>query len=120
MKTKFLQIFFFAAVFLLIISKPVFSLPLDYEKAFSLNPINDRIQLPMSVLLTGSAIISDNVFHIKSHEYNDADQNVNDLQEIERFFMQPYRRPLHILGTGTVALALGSPILFAPLLPTNE
>ena len=110
----------FTTVFLLIISKPVFSLPLDYEKAFSLNPINDGIQLPMSTLLTGSAIISDNVFHIKSHEYNAADWDINDLPEIDRFFMQPYRKPLHILGTGTVALALGSPLLFAPLLPTNE
>ena len=106
-------------VLLIFLAKPAFSLTLDYEKAFSLNPVNDGIQLPLGTLLTGSAIICDNVFHIKSHEYNAADWNVNDLPEIDRFFMQPYSKALHIAGTGAVALALGSPLMFAAL-PSEE
>ncbi|MBO4630219.1 MAG: phosphatase PAP2 family protein [Treponema sp.] len=109
-----------AVMVLFITSMPAFSFSSpDYDKAFSLNPINDGIQLSFGALFTGSAIICDNVFHIKSHEYNAADWNVNDLPEIDRFFMQPYSKALHIAGTGAVALAFGTPLIFG-VLPPNE
>ena len=109
-----------AAMVLFITSMPAFSFSSpDYDKAFSLNPINDGIQLSFGALFTGSAIICDNVFHIKSHEYNAADWDVNNLPEIDRFFMQPYSKALHIAGTGAVALAFGTPLIFG-VLPPNE
>ena len=109
-----------AAMVLFITSMPAFSFSSpDYDKAFSLNPINDGIQLSFGALFTGSALVCDNVFHIKSHEYNAADWNVNDLPEIDRFFMQPYTKALHIAGNGAVALAFATPFIFS-VLPSNE
>ena len=45
---------------------------------------------------------------------------VNDgIPGLEQIFMRPYSKPLHIVGTGTMGLAMLTPALFA-IMPSNE
>ena len=91
----------------------------NYVQPFSLNPVNEGIQFGIGALVSGSAIVCDKIFHIKNNEYNPSDWNKSDIAGLEQIFMRPYSKPLHIVGTGTVALALVTPAVFA-VMPSSE
>ena len=91
----------------------------DYEQPFSLNPVNESIQLGVGGLLSGSALVCDKILHIKNNDFNAADLNLSEISTLEQILMKPYSKPLHIVGTGTMALALATPAVFA-MLPAKE
>lgn len=91
----------------------------DYVQPFSLNPVNEGIQLGVGGLLSGSALVCDKLIHIKKNEFNAADLDKAKIPSLEQIFMRPYSKPLHYVGTGTMALALATPAVFA-VLPSNE
>ena len=92
---------------------------INYIQPFSLNPLNDGIQLGLGATLSGSAFVCDKFVHIKDNEYNPEDWKKADIPAFEQIFMRPYSKPLHIVGTGTMGLALATPALFA-IMPSNE
>ena len=105
-------------VFLLMLAK----LPageFDYVQPFKLNPINDSIQLGLGVALTGSSIVCDKVLHIKVNQYNPDDWQKADIPNMDQFFMRPYNKVLHYVGTGTMAVSLAAPLFFA-MMPMQE
>ncbi len=91
----------------------------DYEQPFSLNPVNESIQLGVGGLLSGSALVCDKILHIKNNDFNAADLKLSEISTLEQILMKPYSKPLHIVGTGTMALALATPAVFA-VLPAKE
>lgn len=91
----------------------------DHLHPFSLNPVNESIELGIGGLLAGSAFVCDKFVPIKDKTYNPDDWKKSDISTMEQLFMRPYSKPLHIVGTGTVALALATPLMFAAL-PSNE
>ena len=97
----------------------LFSEPLDYDQAFSLNPVNDGIQLGLGAVLSGSALVCDKFVDIKKNEYNPDDWKKSDIAVMDQLFMRPYSKPLHIVGTGTMALAMATPAIFA-IMPSSE
>lgn len=97
----------------------LFSEPLDYEQAFSLNPVNEGIQLGLGAVLSGSALVCDKFVDIKKNEYNPEDWEKSDIAVMDQLFMRPYSKPLHIVGTGTMALAMATPAIFA-IMPGSE
>ena len=115
------RIIFLATLLTLVLTKPVFSLgnTVDYTPVFSLNPINDGIELTTGVLLSGSALVFDKLVPIKENHYDQADWNIDDIPSMDYFFMQDYNKPLHIVGTGTMALTMLTPAMFA-VLPSEE
>ena len=92
---------------------------INYVQPFSLNPLNDGIQLGLGASLSGSAFVCDNFIHLKKNEYNAADWNKADVSLLEQVFMRPYSKPLHIVGTGTMGLAMAAPAIFA-IMPSSE
>lgn len=92
---------------------------LDYVQPFKLNPVNDGIQLGVGAALSGSALLCDKVFHIKSNDFNPASLQKADVPVFDQIFMRPYSKPLHIVGTGTMGLAIASPLIFA-MMPAKE
>lgn len=92
---------------------------MDFIQSFALNPVNDSIQLGVGAALSGSALICDKFVHIKKNEFNPADWKKEDIPELEQIFMRPYSKPLHIVGTGTMGLALAAPAILA-LAPSNQ
>ncbi len=92
---------------------------LDYVQPFSLNPVNEGIELGIGGLLSGSALVCDKFIHIKENEYKPEDWKKSDIAPFEQIFMRPYSKPLHIVGTGTMALAMATPALFA-VMPSSE
>ncbi len=97
----------------------LFSEPLDYDQAFSLNPVNEGIQLGLGTVLSGSALVCDKFVDIKKNEYNPDDWKKSDIAVMDQLFMRPYSKPLHIVGTGTMALAMATPAIFA-IMPSSE
>ena len=97
----------------------LFSEPLDYDQAFSLNPVNEGIQLGLGAVLSGSALVCDKFVDIKKNEYNPDDWKKSDIAVMDQLFMRPYSKPLHIVGTGTMALAMATPAIFA-IMPSSE
>ena len=92
---------------------------LDYEQPFKLSPLNDGIQLGLGVALSGSALVCDKILNMKESEFNPADLHQEDIPLMEQMFMNPYSKPLHIVGTATLGVALVSPAIFA-ILPSSE
>ena len=84
-----------------------------FVQPFSLNPVNESLQLGIGAALSGSALVCDKFLHIKQNEYNAEDWNVNSIGTLERICMMPYSKPLHIVGTATLGLALATPAVFA-------
>ena len=109
---------------------PLWATNFDYVQPFSLSPLNDGIQLGAGVALSGSALACDKIFHIKENNYNasnlknPAGVNKADISALEQIFMNPYSKPLHIVGTGTMGLAMATPAIFAVIpgtaLPSSE
>ena len=97
----------------------LFPEPLDYDQAFSLNPVNEGIQLGLGAVLSGSALVCDKFVDIKKNEYNPDDWKKSDIAVMDQLFMRPYSKPLHIVGTGTMALAMATPAIFA-IMPSSE
>jgi len=97
----------------------LFSLSLSYDKVFKLDPVKDGLELGFGGLLSGSALVCDKIFPIKTKVYNPADWQKKDIPELDMLFARPYSKPLHIIGSGTCALALLSPAMFA-FLPQSE
>lgn len=91
----------------------------DYVQPFSLNPINEGIQLGVGGLLSGSALICDKFVHIKNNDFNPDDLDKSKISGLEQIFMRPYSKPLHIVGTGVMALTMATPAVFA-VLPGKE
>ena len=91
----------------------------DYVQPFSLNPVNDGIQLGLGAALSGSALICDKFVDFKNNEYNPEDWKKSDVPTFDQIFMRPYSKPLHIVGTGTTALVLAAPAIFA-IMPSSE
>ncbi len=94
-------------------------LDLDYVQPFSLNPVNDGIQLGLGAVLSGSAFVCDKFIDFKKNEYNPEDWKKSDIASFDQIFMRPYSKPLHIVGTGTTALVLAAPAIFA-IMPSSE
>ena len=91
----------------------------DYVQPFSLNPVNESIELSIGGLLSGSALVCDKFLHLKTNEYNPEDWNKSDIATLEQVFMNPYSKPLHIVGTGTMILGMATPAIFA-IMPSKE
>ncbi|MBO4532561.1 MAG: phosphatase PAP2 family protein [Treponema sp.] len=106
-------------LFFLLFCRPAFSLSVSYEQAFSLHPLNEGLELSFGTLLSGSALVCDKFVHLKKNNYNAADWSINDVPDLDALFARPYSKPLHIVGTGTAALVLLSPAMFA-VLPQSE
>ena len=92
---------------------------LNYIQPFSLNPVNEGIQLGFGITLSGSALVCDKFVHIKDSEYIASDWDKSDIAVFDQLFMNPYSKPLHIVGTGTMALAMAAPAVFA-VMPSSE
>lgn len=92
---------------------------LDYIQPFKLDPVNETIQLSTGVLLSGSALVCDKILHIKKNVYNPEEWPKSEIPSMDQFFMRPYSKPLHIVGTGTMALTMASPLVFA-MMPAKE
>ncbi len=92
---------------------------LDYIQPFSLNPLNDGIQLGLGTTLSGSAFVCDKFLHLKKNEYISDDWKKSEIPELEQIFMRPYSKTLHIVGTGTMGLAVAAPAVFA-IMPYKE
>ena len=97
----------------------LFAESLDFVQPFSLNPINEGIQLGLGAALSGSALVCDKLIDFKKNEYNPDDWNKSDIAVMDQLFMRPYSKPLHIVGTGTMALAMATPAVFA-IMPKEE
>ena len=91
----------------------------DFIQPFFLNPVNDGIQLGLGAALTGSSLVCDKLLNIKENNYNPDDWDKSDIPFMEQMFMRPYSKPLHIVGTGTLCLALATPAVFA-IMPSSE
>ena len=100
-------------------SGTLFAATFDYVQPFSLNPVNESIELGIGGLLSGSALVCDKFIHIKKNEYNPDEWKKADIPTLEQIFMRPYSKPLHIVGTGTMALAMATPAFFA-FMPSSE
>ena len=106
-------------------STALFATTYDYVQPFSLSPVNEGIQLGLGAALSGSALACDKIFHIKENNY-DAENLANpsgvskaDVAYFEQIFMNPYSKPLHLVGTGTMLMAMATPAVFA-VMPQNE
>ena len=91
----------------------------DYVQPFSLKPLNEGLELGIGGALTGSAILCGKVFDIKKNDFNASDLDKSSISGLEQAFMRPYSKPLHLAGTGTVGLAMATPLVFA-VLPSSE
>ena len=91
----------------------------DYHQPFSLNPVNEGIQLGIGAALSGSALVCDKFLNIKENNYNAADWLIGDIPVLEQIFIRPYSKPLHIVGTGTMLMAMATPAVFA-IMPSGE
>lgn len=96
-----------------------FASDVEYIHPFKLNPVNDGILLGAGVALSGSALVCDKFLNIKASDFNSADLLKEDVPTFDQIFMRPYSKALHIVGTGTLAVSLVSPIMFAAL-PSTE
>ena len=92
---------------------------LDYVQPFALNPVNDGIQLGLGAALSGSALVCDKFLHFKENEYKPEDWPKEANADLDQLLMQPYSKPLHIVGTGTLGVAMLTPALFA-IMPSSE
>lgn len=97
----------------------LFAETLDYVQPFSLKPVNEGIQLGLGAALSGSALVFDKFVDFKKNDYNPDDWKKSDIAVMDQLFMRPYSKPLHIVGTGTMGLAMLSPAVFA-IMPSNE
>lgn len=102
-----------------LLASNLFALDVDYVQPFKLNPLNDGIQLGVGIGLSGSAFVCDKFVHLKKNEYNASDWVKSDIPVFEQIFMRPYSKPLHIVGTGTMALSMAAPAVFA-VMPYKE
>lgn len=91
----------------------------EYEQPFSLKPVNEGIQLGVGAALSGSALVCDKFLHIKKNDWKASDWPKENVPGMDRPFMRPYSKPLHIVGTGTMGLAMLTPAVFA-IMPSNE
>ena len=119
MKNKLCSKKFLLPLFFLIFCSPAFSFSVSYEDAFSLTPLNEGLELGFGALLTGSAFVCDKFVDFKKNDYKAEDWKFTDLPDIDAFFSRPYSKPLHIVGTGTMALSMLAPAMFA-VLPSSE
>ena len=97
----------------------LFAATFEYVQPFSLNPVNEGIQLGLGLASCGSAALCEHLLHIKDNDYNADDWKKSDIAGLEQIFMRPYSKPLHIVGTGTMVLAMATPAVFA-VMPKNE
>ena len=97
----------------------LFATTFDYVQPFSLNPVNEGIQLGLGAALSGSAWVCYKFTDFKKNDYDPDDWKKSDIPSFDQIFMRPYSKPLHIVGTGTTALVLASPALFA-IMPSSE
>ena len=97
----------------------LFAQSLDFVQPFSLNPVNEGIQLGLGAALSGSALVFDKFVDFKKNEYNPEDWKKGDIAVMDQLFMRPYSKPLHIVGTGTMGLAMAAPAVFA-IMPKEE
>ena len=97
----------------------LFAESLNFVQPLSLNPVNDGIQLGLGAALSGSALICDKFVDFKNNDYNPEDWKKSEISTLDQIFMRPYSKPLHIAGTGTMALALAAPAVFA-IMPSSE
>lgn len=119
MKLRIKALLASACIFLCAGRTGLFSATNDYVQPFSLNPVSDGIQLGLGLTLSGSALVCDKLVHIKKNDFNPASLNKADIPSFEQIFMRPYSKPLHIAGTGTMALAIATPAIFA-IMPSSE
>lgn len=119
MKRKIKGLVLAACVFLCAGRTGLFASTTDYVQPFSLDPVGDGVQLGLGLTLSGSALICDKLVHIKKNDFNPAALNKADVPSFEQIFMRPYSKPLHIVGTGTMALAIATPAIFA-IMPSSE
>lgn len=116
---RMLTLFLFLCIGTAASGTSLFAEKLNYVQPFSLNPVNDGIQLGLGAALSGTALVFDKFVDFKNNDYNPEDWKKSDISTLDQIFMRPYSKPLHIAGTGTVALALAAPAIFA-IMPSSE
>ena len=97
----------------------LFAESLSYVQPFSLKPLNEGIQLGFGLSLSGSALICEKFTDLKKNEYKAEDWKKSDVPTFDQLFMRPYSKPLHIVGTATMGLAMATPAIFA-VMPNKE
>lgn len=107
------------SVLLLCSTVNLYSNDVEYIHPFKLDPLNDGIILGAGTLLSGSALVCDKLLKIKDVEFKPQEINMEDIPTFDQLFMRPYNNALHIIGTGTLAVSLLSPLIFAAV-PQNE
>ncbi len=116
---KSLRKIFIYSFLLVFVQNGLFANLFEYEQPFELNPVNDGILLGTGVALSGSALICNNILHLKENEYDSLKLNKSDIPVLDQVFMNPYSKPLHIVGTGTLILSMATPAIFA-IMPGKE
>ncbi|MBP5519772.1 MAG: phosphatase PAP2 family protein [Treponema sp.] len=116
---KSLRKIFICSFLLVFVQNGLFANLFEYEQPFELNPVNDGILLGTGVALSGSALICNNILHLKENEYDSLKLNKSDIPVLDQVFMNPYSKPLHIVGTGTLILSMATPAIFA-IMPGKE
>ncbi len=116
---KSLRKIFIYSFLLVFVQNGLFANLFEYEQPFELNPVNDGILLGTGVALSGSALICNNILHLKENEYDSLKLNKSDIPVLDQVFMNPYSKPLHIVGTGTLILSMATPAIFA-IMPSKE
>ncbi len=97
----------------------VYSSDVEYIHPFKLYAVNDSILMSSGALLSGSALVCDKLLKMKVTDFDCSALNQSDVPVFDQLFMQPYSKPLHYVGTGTLLVSLASPLIFATV-PNNE
>lgn len=108
----------FTTLFLFLTSS-LYASDSDYIQTYKLKPVNEGIQIGLGTALSGSALICNQILHLKRNEYKPQDWDKNRLPKIDQIFMRPYNKKLHIVGTATLGVAMATPFILTTA-PSSE
>lgn len=108
----------FTTLFLFLTSS-LYASDSDYIQTYKLKPVNEGIQIGLGTALSGSALICNQILHLKRNEYKPQDWDKNSLPKIDQIFMRPYNKKLHIVGTATLGVAMATPFILTTA-PSSE
>lgn len=84
---------------------------LGSSDTFALDPVKDGILIGTGVLLNGTEIVCCNILELNKAEFTPIPDK-NEINAFDRFFMNPYSKPLDLSADVLAGLAFASPLLF--------
>lgn len=90
--------------------KPLFFSDADPEDIFLLEPVTDSLFLGTGALLNGTWLLCDKVFKLNEKQYINQTFNIDDVNGLDRIFMNPYSKPLDVTADVTLGLSLLTPL----------